>query len=105
MNGKFTPALQREIYDIVLESLERRPACDCSVTVPLFRGDRRVVRIMITGLVVAGDFLREVDQLLPKMRIVLSLCMASHWLGLDVHDVGVLWGPDRSASTEPGMVL
>ncbi|MDI4740246.1 M24 family metallopeptidase, partial [Salmonella enterica subsp. enterica serovar Kentucky] len=28
----------------------------------------------------------------------------SHWLGLDVHDVGV-YGPDRSRILEPGMVL
>ncbi|MEX8984930.1 M24 family metallopeptidase, partial [Salmonella enterica] len=28
----------------------------------------------------------------------------SHWLGLDVHDVGV-YGPDRSRTLEPGMVL
>ena len=81
VNGKFTPA-QREIYDIVLESLETRLRLyRPGTSIQEVTGE--VVRIMITGLVKLG---------------------ISHWLGLDVHDVGV-YGQDRSRILEPGMVL
>lgn len=103
VNGKFTPA-QREIYDIVLESLE--------TSLRLFRPGTsiqevtgEVVRIMITGLVKLGILQGEVDQLIAEnAHRPFFMHGLSHWLGLDVHDVGV-YGPDRSRTLEPGMVL
>jgi len=103
INGKFTPA-QREIYDIVLASL------DAALT--LFRPGTSiqdvtsdVVRIMITGLVKLGILKGDVDQLMAdNAHRAFFMHGLSHWLGLDVHDVGV-YGPDRSRTLEPGMVL
>ncbi|WP_312926257.1 M24 family metallopeptidase, partial [Pseudescherichia sp.] len=103
INGKFTPA-QREIYDIVLASL------DAALT--LFRPGTSiqdvtsdVVRIMITGLVKLDILKGDVDQLLAdNAHRAFFMHGLSHWLGLDVHDVGV-YGPDRSRTLEPGMVL
>ena len=103
INGKFTPA-QREIYDIVLASL------DAALT--LFRPGTSiqdvtsdVVRIMITGLVRLDILKGDVDQLLAdNAHRAFFMHGLSHWLGLDVHDVGV-YGPDRSRTLEPGMVL
>jgi len=103
INGKFTPA-QREIYDIVLASL------DAALT--LFRPGTSiqdvtsdVVRIMITGLVKLGILKGDVEQLMAdNAHRAFFMHGLSHWLGLDVHDVGV-YGPDRSRTLESGMVL
>ncbi|EGT0648205.1 Xaa-Pro aminopeptidase [Citrobacter braakii] len=103
VNGKFSPA-QREIYDIVLESLETslrlyRPG----TSIQEVTGE--VVRIMITGLVKLGILHGEIDQLITEnAHRPFFMHGLSHWLGLDVHDVGV-YGQDRSRILEPGMVL
>ena len=103
VNGKFTPA-QREIYDIVLESLETaltlyRPG----TSIQDVTGE--VVRIMIKGLVKLGILQGEIDQLIAdSAHRPFFMHGLSHWLGLDVHDVGA-YGVDRSRKLEPGMVL
>ena len=103
VNGKFTSA-QRAIYDIVLESLETalqrfRPG----VSIQDVTAD--VVRIMITGLVKLGILKGEIDQLIAdNAHRPFFMHGLSHWLGLDVHDVGV-YGADRSRVLEPGMVI
>lgn len=51
MNGKFSPA-QREIYDIVLASLET--ALELYRPGAIQQVNQQVVRIMITGLVRLG---------------------------------------------------
>ena len=103
VNGKFTPA-QRAVYDIVLQSLETaltlfRPGTSIqAVTV-------EVIRIMVTGLVNLGILKGDVDQLMAdNAHRPFFMHGLSHWLGLDVHDVG-FYGPDRSRVLEPGMVL
>ncbi|QGU12167.1 Xaa-Pro aminopeptidase [Leclercia sp. J807] len=103
VNGKFTPA-QRAIYDIVLHSLDTalmlfRPG----TSIQEVTGE--VVRIMVSGLVDLGILQGDVDQLIAE-NAHRSFFMhgLSHWLGLDVHDVGA-YGPERSRVLEPGMVL
>ncbi len=103
VNGKFTPA-QRAIYDIVLESLETaltlyRPGTSIAEVTAA------VVRIMVTGLANLGILKGEVDQLiLDNAHRPYFMHGLSHWLGLEVHDVG-FYGADRSRILEPGMVL
>ncbi|MDX6039797.1 Xaa-Pro aminopeptidase [Scandinavium lactucae] len=103
VNGKFTPA-QREIYDIVLDSLETALALyRPGTTMQEVTGE--VVRIMVTGLVKLGILDGEVDQLIAdNAHRKFFMHGLSHWLGLDVHDVGE-YGVDRSRVLEPGMVL
>ncbi|MDY1037361.1 Xaa-Pro aminopeptidase [Lelliottia sp. CFBP8978] len=103
VNGKFTPA-QRAVYDIVLESLE--------TALTLFRPGTSiqevtgaVIRIMVTGLVKLGVLKGDVEELIAdNAHRAFFMHGLSHWLGLDVHDVGG-YGPDRSRTLEPGMVL
>ena len=103
VNGTFSPA-QREVYDIVLESLETalrlfRPG----TSIQEVNGE--VVRIMVTGLVKLGILKGEVEMLVAEnAHRPFFMHGLSHWLGLDVHDVGV-YGQDRSRILEPGMVL
>ncbi|MDK9604284.1 Xaa-Pro aminopeptidase [Lelliottia wanjuensis] len=103
VNGKFTPA-QRALYDIVLESLE--------TALTLFRPGTSiqevtgsVIRIMVNGLVKLGILKGDVEELIAdNAHRAFFMHGLSHWLGLDVHDVGV-YGTDRSRTLEPGMVL
>ena len=103
VSGKFTPA-QREIYDIVLASLERalelfRPG----TSIQEVTGE--VVRIMVSGLVKLGILQGDVEELVAQSaHRAFFMHGLSHWLGLDVHDVGV-YGQDRSRELAPGMVL
>ena len=103
VNGKFS-APQRAIYDIVLESLETalqlyRPGTSMQEVTT------QVVRIMVNGLVNLGILKGDVDQLITdNAHRPFFMHGLSHWLGLDVHDVGV-YGQDRSRILEPGMVL
>ncbi|MRT58690.1 Xaa-Pro aminopeptidase [Enterobacteriaceae bacterium RIT693] len=103
VNGKFSPA-QREIYDIVLESLETslklyRPGTSMQEVTA------EVVRIMVKGLVKLGILKGEVDHLIANnAHRAFFMHGLSHWLGLDVHDVG-FYGPDKSRVLEPGMVI
>jgi Xaa-Pro aminopeptidase len=103
VNGKFT-APQRAIYGIVLESLETslqlyRPGTSMQEVTA------QVVRIMITGLVKLGILKGDVDKLIAEnAHRPFFMHGLSHWLGLDVHDVGA-YGADRSRELEPGMVI
>jgi len=103
VNGKFSPA-QRAVYDIVLESLETaltllRPG----TSIQDVTGS--VIRIMVNGLVKLGILKGDVEELIAdNAHRAFFMHGLSHWLGLDVHDVGG-YGPDRSRTLEPGMVL
>lgn len=103
VNGRFT-APQRAIYDIVLESLETalklyRPGTSMQEVTG------EVVRIMVTGLVKLGILKGEVDPLIAdNAHRPFFMHGLSHWLGLDVHDVGA-YGQDRCRVLEPGMVI
>nr|CBX69576.1 hypothetical protein YEW_GT29700 [Yersinia enterocolitica W22703] len=104
VNGKFTPA-QREIYDIVLASINK--------ALELFRPGtsirevtEQIVRIMITGLVDLGILKGDIEQLIAEQaHKPFFMHGLSHWLGLDVHDVGDYINSDRGRILEPGMVL
>ncbi|XNM71690.1 M24 family metallopeptidase [Escherichia coli] len=64
-----------------------------------------VVRIMVSGLVKLGILKGDVDELIAQnAHRPFFMHGLSHWLGLDVHDVGV-YGQDCSRILEPGMVL
>lgn len=103
VSGKFT-APQRAIYDIVLESLKTalklyRPGTSIREV------NAEVVRIMVTGLVKLGVMKGEVETLIEEQaHRQFFMHGLSHWLGLDVHDVGY-YGSDRDRVLEPGMVI
>ncbi|QCT18287.1 Xaa-Pro aminopeptidase [Jejubacter calystegiae] len=103
VSGRFS-APQRAIYDIVLESLETalrlyRPGTTIQDVTS------EVVKIMLSGLVRLGILQGSVEQLMEEnAHRRFFMHGLSHWLGLDVHDVGE-YGPDRSRPLEAGMVL
>lgn len=103
VNGKFTP-VQQTLYDIVLASLETALA-RLGPGISVQEVTAEVTRVMITGLVKTGILQGEVEQLIAaNAHRQFFMHGLSHWLGLDVHDVGG-YGLDRSRKLEPGMAL
>ncbi len=104
VSGKFSKP-QRAVYDIVLASINRalemfKPG------ISIRQVNEQVVRIMIAGLVELGVLKGEVDQLFAEQaHRPFFMHGLSHWLGLDVHDVGHYGSPSRDRILEPGMVL
>ncbi len=104
VNGRFSPA-QREIYDIVLDSLQTalslfRPG------VSIREVNDQVVRVMVTGLVKLGIMQGDIDTLIAEnAHRQFYMHGLGHWMGLDVHDVGDYGSPARERLLEPGMVL
>lgn len=104
VDGRFSTA-QRALYDIVLaalyHALER-----FSPGVSISRVNNEVVRIMVEGLLQLGVLRGEPEQLIAEQAYrQFYMHGLSHWLGLDVHDVGDYGSVDRDRVLEPGMVL
>ncbi|MCD1127046.1 Xaa-Pro aminopeptidase [Jinshanibacter sp. LJY008] len=104
INGKFSPA-QRTIYDIVLASQYKAISLLTSGR-SIRDANEQVIRIMLQGLVEAGVLEGDVERLMAD-RVHQRFYMhgLSHWLGLDVHDVGNYGSSTRDRLLEPGMVL
>src|SRR5471032_3322441 len=104
VSGKFSPA-QREIYDIVLASEYKalevlRPGSSIQ------EATEAAVRVMIAGLVKLGILHGDVEKLYSEQaHRPFFMHGLSHWLGLDVHDVGHYGTVDRTRTLEPGMVI
>ena len=104
INGKFT-ATQKAVYEIVLKAQLAAIATmkkGAGFNVP----HETAVRVMTEGLVELGLLDGEVDELVAKESFK-RFCVhkTSHWLGLDVHDVGDYRVDDAWRTLEPGMVL
>ena len=103
VNGKFSPA-QRDIYELVVKAQKRA----IELLVPgssIKKANEEVIRIKVQGLVELGILHGDVDELIEqKAYRQFYMHGLSHWLGLDVHDVGD-YGEDRDRPLEVGMVL
>ena len=104
VNGRFTPA-QRELYDLVLRSAD----AGIAMTRPGATIDAihdACTRILIEGMIASGLLAGTVDQALEtKSFRRFYMHRTSHWLGMDVHDVGAYHVGGKSRPLEPGMVF
>jgi Xaa-Pro aminopeptidase len=105
VNGRFTAA-QRAVYDLVLAAEEAaiaavRPGASFSAV------HEAALRVLVPGMVELGLLAGEVDALVEdKAYTRFYMHQTSHFLGLDVHDVGAYAAPDGSpVPLRPGMVL
>ncbi len=104
---------QRAIYDVVLRAqLAAIEALAPNVTIEDVH--RRAVRVATEGLLELGLLEGSLDEILEKEQYkAFYLHRTSHWLGMDVHDVGpyFMYENDGFSSTtkpipvEPGFVL
>jgi Xaa-Pro aminopeptidase len=107
VNGTFTDA-QRELYELVLKAEEAGIAASV-VGAPYDAPHKVVCDILQNGLESLGIISKELEQD-EKFKRMREFFMhgTGHWLGLDVHDVGVYFpeGEDEPARRlEAGMVM
>ncbi len=108
VNGRFTE-LQRKVYGIVLDAqLASIEACRVGST--FHDVHMASVRVLTAGMVELGLLQGDVDELIEADAFKkYYMHGTSHWLGLDVHDVGIYTSPPgsepASRALEPGMVL
>jgi len=104
VDGKFRGA-QRAVYEIVLAA--QAAAINTCVTGQNFNDPHdAATRVMIEGLIDLKLLKGSVDGVLESGTYT-RFCphKASHWLGLDVHDVGDYRLGGEWRELEPGMVL
>jgi Xaa-Pro aminopeptidase len=96
---------QRAIYELVLAA--QLAAIDA--VRPGARFDephQRAVRTLVVGLLDLGLLEGTADEIIEKeLYKPLYMHRTSHWLGMDVHDVGLYRQDDAPRALEPGMVL
>jgi Xaa-Pro aminopeptidase len=104
VNGRFSPA-QREVYEIVLGAQKRAIAED-RVGQTFDAVHNVALRTLVEGLVRLGLLRGEVDRLIAEEAYKpYYMHRTSHWLGMDVHDVGAYFVAGKPRPLEPGMVL
>jgi len=104
VNGKFSDA-QKAIYNIVLKA--QLAAIDLiKPSNSIKQANDAVIEIIIQGLLDLGVIEGELSQLIEDgAHKEFYMHGLSHWIGLDVHDVGDYHSSARTRVLEPGMAL
>jgi Xaa-Pro aminopeptidase len=104
IGGRFGAAA-RAVYDVVLAAQEAALAsCRPGITLPEIHD--LAVRSLTEGLVGLGVLSGGIDELVAKeAHRRFYMHQTSHWLGLDVHDVGTYRKDGVARRLEPGMVF
>jgi Xaa-Pro aminopeptidase len=96
---------QRVIYDLVLRS-QLAAMDEIKPGVPFDAYHKRTVQVLTEGLVELGVLQGAVEELIEKEAYKpFYMHRTGHWLGLDVHDVGLYVVDGDQRPLEPGMVL
>ncbi len=104
ISGTFSPE-QRAIYELVLEAQEMGIARTVrGATLDAIH--KETVQVITRGLVGLGLLKGEVEKLIEEEAYKpFFMHRTSHWLGMDVHDVGAYYVNGKPRQLEPGMVL
>ncbi|MDP6865197.1 MAG: aminopeptidase P N-terminal domain-containing protein [Candidatus Poseidoniaceae archaeon] len=106
VNGKFSEA-QTEIYQLVLDS--QLAAIDkCRIGNPYDAPHEEARRVLAEGLINLGIITQTLEEALDPENGELKkwyMHNTGHWIGLDVHDVGVYRPDDEARVFEEGMVI
>ncbi len=104
VNGKFSDE-QRAVYEVVLHA--QKAGIDAvKPGVTLLALHEGTVRSITEGLVEIGLLEGDVDGLIEDKKYeAFYMHRTSHWLGMDVHDVGHYYVDGEHRPLEPGFVL
>lgn len=104
VNGRFSPA-QREVYEVVLRAqLECIAAIKPGVTLPSLQ--EIAVQCITAGLVELGIVAGPVeDAIKQELYVPYYMHRVSHYLGMDVHDVGAYFRGGKPNPLQPGAVI
>jgi Xaa-Pro aminopeptidase len=104
VNGRFSDE-QRALYEIVLAA-QKAAIADVKPDATLESIHEGAVRRITEGLVELGLLRGEVDTLIEeKKHQAFYMHRTSHWLGMDVHDVGRYYVDGAHRPLEAGFVL
>jgi Xaa-Pro aminopeptidase len=105
VGGKFTPE-QKTLYEIVLAA-QKNALAQVQPGNPYNLVHDVAVRTLTEGLVDIGLLKGEIDKLIEEEKYKpFYMHRTGHWLGLDVHDVGVYqYGDDKPQLLQSGNVL
>lgn len=103
--GRRFSSVQRELYELVLRA--QLAAIDCIRPGMAYdEPHRKAVRVLIEGLLELGILRGSVDENWETEAYKkFYMHRTSHWLGMDVHDVGLYRIGDHARTLEPGFVL
>ncbi|MCG8557459.1 MAG: aminopeptidase P N-terminal domain-containing protein [Proteobacteria bacterium] len=104
VSGRFSDA-QRRLYEVVLEA--QQAAIDAVAPGRTLQQVHEAgLRVMVQGLLGLGLLHGSADQVIEEERYKpLFMHRTSHWLGMDVHDVGDYFIDGEHRELEPGFVL
>ena len=104
VGGRFSGP-QRDVYEVVLRSQLDAIAL-CTAGASFQAGHDRAVEVLVDGLVSLGLLSGDPKELIETEAYKpLYMHRTGHWLGMDVHDVGVYKRGAQWRTLEPGMVL
>ncbi len=104
VNGQFTPE-QKILYDIVLEAQEKAIA-QVKPGNPYSQVHETAVRVLVEGLLDLGLLMGDIEEIIKEEKYKpFYMHRTGHWLGLDVHDVGVYQYGENPYPLQPGNVL
>ena len=106
VNGKFSEA-QAEIYQVVLDS-QLAAIDECRVGRPYDAPHEAARRVLAEGLISLGLTNQSLEEALDSENGDLKkwyMHNTGHWLGIDVHDVGVYLPDGETRVFEEGMVI
>jgi Xaa-Pro aminopeptidase len=105
INGKFTPE-QKILYDIVLKA-QLEAIDQVKPGNPYINYHETAVRVIVEGLMDLGLLVGDIEEIIKEEKYKpFYMHRTGHWLGLDVHDVGLYKsGEETWQNLQPGQVL
>lgn len=96
---------QKELYELVLAA-QKQAIREIKPGKPWFEIQQSIVKVLVTGLVDLKILTGEIEQLIKEKKYQEYYMHSSgHFLGMDVHDVGMYNINGKSRVLVPGMVL
>jgi Xaa-Pro aminopeptidase len=104
VNGRFTPE-QKAIYEIVLEA-QMQAIAQVHPGNAYSQIHDTAVKVIVAGLMDLGLLRGDLEEVIKEEKYKpFYMHRTGHWLGLDVHDVGVYQHGETPHYLEPGQVL
>ena len=103
-NGRFSKA-QRALYEVVLHA-QKQAIAATKPGVTLEEVHRIAVHCISEGLLKLGILKGKLESVIKEKRYLpFFMHRTSHWLGMDVHDVGDYWQQQSPCALEQGFVF
>jgi Xaa-Pro aminopeptidase len=102
--GRFSPA-QRRVYEVVL-GVQTSAIDEVRPGATIDEIHQHCVRGLTAGMIELGLLTGTVDELIASQAYKrFFMHGTSHWLGMDVHDVGAYMPDGKHRPLEPGMII